>query len=291
MMTLSEWFLSEKIDTFAAVDTAKLPQRKPFLLSRVPQAQSAVFAAIPYYRAGETSNLSMYARGRDYHGLASRLGKEAATLLRQRYPSGTVMEFADHSPYPEVYGAAMAGIGVIGDNGLLITEKYSSFVFIFELVTDLPLSVWEAEGVPVSEGEIRRCEHCGACRRACPGGCLSENDQRDTCLSAITQKKTDLSEEEVRLMLHGRYIWGCDVCQEVCPYTARAMRNGTLETNVPYFCEQRIPMLTEKMLDDMSEEEYAVYAFSWRPKRVLRRNLELFAWAHGGEKPNGSRND
>lgn len=276
-MTLSEWFHTEQIDTFAAVDTAKLPPRKPYLLSRVPQAKSAVFAVIPYYRAGETSNLSMYARGRDYHGLATRLGRDAVELLRQRYPDSAVAEFADHSPYPEVYGAAMAGLGVIGDNGLLITEKYSSFVFIFELVSDLPPSAWAAEGVPVSDGGIRYCEHCGACRRACPGGCIGGENARDTCLSAISQKKTDLTEEEIRLLRRGRYIWGCDVCQDVCPHTARALRAGTLETRVPYFLAKRIPYLTEKMLSEMSEEEYAAYAFSWRPKRILRRNLALLA--------------
>jgi len=272
-MTLSDYFLSEGISTFASLPADAPPIVKPRLMARVDSARTAVFAAIPYYAEGGASNLAMFARGRDYHALAQRLAREASALLAERHPGCAAAGFADHSPYDEVAGAAMAGLGVIGDNGLLITERYSSYVFIFALITSLTAEELDAEEIPRGKGEIRLCAHCGACAAACPGGCIGAG--RASCLSAISQKKGELSEAEAAMLRAAPCAWGCDACQEACPHTAAARAAGTLDGAVPYFREARITHLTADAVRAMPDEEYQSYAFGWRRKEIMIRNLEI----------------
>ena len=104
------------------------------------------------------------------------------------------MGYGDHSPIDECHGAIISGLGVLGDNGLVINEKYGSYVFVADVICDVePEKLGE-----VSRYEIRRCEHCGICKSSCPTGilCGKGND----CLSAITQRKGELSDSEITLM-------------------------------------------------------------------------------------------
>ena len=84
----------------------------------------------------------------------------------------------------------------------------------------------------------RGCEDCGRCKTACPTGIL-RGEGKD-CLSAITQKKGELTHEEERLILENNTVWGCDACQSCCPYTIRAKARGTVYTPIPYFKEECI---------------------------------------------------
>lgn len=272
-MLLRDYFRDAGISLTAFLPADAPPVIRPHLLQSIPDVRTVLFAAIPYHVSEETSNLAMFARGRDYHAFARELGEGAAAVLRANHPDAACAAFADHSPYSEVAGAAMAGLGVIGDNGLLITEMHSSFVFIFELLTTLTPAEIEAEGIAPGDGVIRTCEHCGACRTACPGGCIGQD--RVSCLSAIGQKKGGLTEDEVRLLRSGEYAWGCDVCQTACPHTAKSMAAGTLDTAIPYFRENRLSVLTAETIEAMDAAAYAAYAFGWRPKEVLLRNLRL----------------
>lgn len=272
-MHLRDCFFAEGINQFAYLPADTLPVIHPHLLRALPDVSTVLFAAIPYYVSGETSNLAMFARGRDYHAFARTLGDKALCTLQQNFPQAKAAAFADHSPYHEVVGGAMAGLGVIGDNGLLITEKHSSFIFIFELLTTLTPAEMEAEGIPRGDGVIRHCAHCGACASACPGECIGRD--RATCLSAIGQKKGDLTEAEIRRFRTGEYAWGCDVCQSVCPHTLQAIRAGTIDTPIAYFRDKRLSVLTAEAIEAMDESAYEAYAFGWRPKEVMLRNLRI----------------
>jgi epoxyqueuosine reductase len=273
-MTLGTFLRTRGIELFAFLDAEAPPVVKPRLLSSVPDARTVLFAAIPYYTAErEDSNLARFARCLDYHTFAEELGKSCSDFLKHTYPDCRAAGFADHSPFAEVRGAAMAGLGLLGDHGLLITERYSSFVFLFELLTTLTPNEMEKEDIPRGSGIIRECEHCGACTAACPGGC--RNGDRSNCLSAITQKKGELSEREKALLRAAPFVWGCDRCQEVCPHTAAALAKGRAETEIPFFRRERIGTLTHEILETMTDEEYSRYAFGWRKKEVMRRNLRL----------------
>jgi epoxyqueuosine reductase QueG len=149
---------------------------------------------------------------------------------------------------------------MIGDNGMLITEKYSSYVFIGEIITDLPLPIER-------EYNISRCEGCGRCKKACPICDIGE------CLSALTQKKGELTEEQVGLMKDVNTVWGCDECQKCCPYN----KNISL-TEIDFFADKRQQKLTKELLDAMSDEEFKQRAYSWRGKKTIERNLEKLGY-------------
>ncbi len=269
-MTLGECFLHSKIDLFAALPIEAVPIRLPRLLRDAPWGKTVIFAAIPYAAPdAPDANLARFARVRDYHAFAAALTKELCMCIPETRACG----FADHSPFDEVEGACLASLGVRGDNGLLITEKYSSYVFLYTLVTECTLAQLIAEGIPTGEEKKRECLHCGACRRACPGGCIGAG--RDTCLSHLNQKKGVLTEAETSLLLRGAYAWGCDACQEACPYTKMARERGTLLSEIPYFREEILTRVTADDIAAMSAETYKSYAFGWRPKEVLLRNLTL----------------
>ncbi len=274
MPTLAEFFCAEKITLFSHLPIESVPQRVPRLLSDFPAPRTVVFAAIPYWTADVPgANLARFARVRDYHAFAAGLGAGAAACLGQRYPAARIRAFADHSPFDEVLGAAAAGIGILGDHRLLITEPYSSYVFLFTLVTDLPSAAVTAEGIPEGCGEVRTCEHCGACRRACPGGCTG--DDRTSCASAISQKKGELTEREMEILRKSPAAWGCDACADACPHTKAARSAGTIGTEIPYFRDHVLLKITPADVAAMSEEQYKSYAFGWRKKDVLTRNLTI----------------
>ncbi len=235
------------------------------------QPQSVIVFAVPYY-AGQFPgrNLSLYALAKDYHLYFRKLSEALREELASLWPAASFAFFADASPLDEREAAARAGLGVIGEHSLLITEKYASFVFLGEILTDLPYS----EIGTRDDFSIRRCEGCGRCLSACPrkGG---------ECLSALTQKKGELSEQEKERVREGGLLWGCDTCQLVCPHAANAQI-----TPVDFFREDLLLVLTEEGLLSMSEEEFSKRAFSWRGRKPLLRNLALFS----GEKADKHEN-
>lgn len=242
---------------------------RPYLLTQkeIPLSGSAVIFAIPYHSpACENTerNLSRYAVGKDYHLFVKQLADQILPTLLTEFPTAHFALFADHSPIDEREAAAKCGLGVIGKHGLLITKPYSSYVFLGELVTDIPLP----SDIHATHA-IELCEGCGACLSACPyaGGEFSE------CLSALTQKKGTLSAEEEHALKQYQTVWGCDICQEVCPHTKAALRNGTLSSPIPFFNSKPIPHVTYNGICEMSDREFSERAYAWRGRQVILRNL------------------
>lgn len=266
---LSQFFESEHIAAYAALDFADTALTRPYLVERLDFApQTAILFLAPYY-AGETENLSRYAAPRDYHLYMKGLFARFSAALAEAQPCIHAAGFADHSPINEREAAASAGLGILGDNGLIIHERYGSFVFIGEILTD---------AIPTACGAIppispRRCEGCGACRAACPTGILRGDGEK--CLSAITQQKAPLSDEEIALLKRAGTAWGCDDCQTACPHNIRAIRKGSALTPISFFREERIPEITPAILEGMSEADFAARAFSFRGRAVLERNLKI----------------
>lgn len=256
---------------WGAVETARLPL-SPAAAERMealcPSPRTVFVAAWPYFTGETAGNLSVYARGRDYHKVLRERLEALCRTLREAWPGRTFVPGVDASPVPEREAAWRSGLGIRGKNGLFILPPYGSYVFLSTILTDLPCPVPPGEEAP-------ECVSCGACEAACPGGALQEGGfDPERCLSALTQKRGELTRGEAALLESHPYIWGCDVCQTVCPYNRTAK-----VAPLPEFLEGYRASLTEEELEGLSgrafRERFGSYAFAWRGAAVLRRNLSL----------------
>ncbi|NLN55905.1 MAG: epoxyqueuosine reductase [Clostridiales bacterium] len=226
-------------------------------------AKTVVIFAVPY----KTNNtpvddyqMSEYARVYDYHKKFDNIFQKLIPDLQQLFPENVFLAFTDHSPVNEKLAAAGAGLGVIGKNTLLITEKYGSYVFLGEIITDLEIES--------TEGEILSCADCGICKKVCPAGAIGEKSfDVSKCLSNISQK-TKKTETEKLLLQNKRIVWGCDICQQSCP-----MNRNKGKTDDSYFTEGYISDLSFDLIHSMTDEEFSKYPFSWRNKKVILDNI------------------
>lgn len=278
--------LQEVFSTLVGLPCAALPLSecrivRPYLLDRcgIGDTGTALLTAVPYLIAADARdparNISLYAVPRDYHGYITQLTDGILPALREAFPGAAFGLFADHAPIAEVNAAARAGLGVRGRNGLLITPEYGSFVFITELITDLPYEAVTGRERPAFPDEPPACPGCGRCAAACPRGvCGSADGDKSHCLSALTQKKGALTAEEEAIIAQAPLAWGCDDCQIVCPLN-RAALSGGHDTPLAYFREGRLTCLSPAVLDGMTDEEFQSRAYAWRGRAVIRRNLML----------------
>ena len=259
---ISSLLEGEGIDLFGVLPISDCKILKPYLLERSGiSSGTAIVIAAPYLVDDAVEpNISRYAIPRDYHLFYKELFDRLIPVLKKEYPENKFAGFADHSPIDEIHAAAKCSLGVIGKHGLLITEKYSSFVFIATIFTDAVLGC--------TVGEIHKCESCGICQRDCPVD-LSKSE----CLSAITQKKGELTSTDVCLMKKHNTAWGCDICQMSCPHTKAAMKDGSIYTSIPFFANDRTPVLTYETIAKMSDDQFSERSYSWRGRSVILRNL------------------
>lgn len=262
---IAEFFKKENIEYYAAIDYADVLEINPGLRERQNiNAKSVIIFLLPYY-SGETENLSRYAASLDYHIIIKNVAGRLSDLLRDLYPSSCAVGFGDHSPIDERGAALISGLGILGENGLLINEKYGSYVFIADVITDIPAELLGA-GKPIP---VSKCEGCGLCKKMCPTGIL--RNESTECLSAITQKKGELSEEEIDMMIKFNTVWGCDICQSVCPHN-----KNPRATPIEFFKKDRIEYLTSEVLDAMDKEVFSKRAFAWRGRKTVERNLKYY---------------
>ena len=272
-----DWFVQdacfrENICCYAVIEFCHCRVINPRLLAKVPfEPRTAIIFLFPYL-ASDPKNISRYASGGDYHYYASEFFRMNMPVLRLHSGGHQFVGFCDHSPIDERHAAATAGLGMIGDNGMLIHPQYGSFVFVAEWLTDTPPECFTT----VEPQPIKGCDHCGACARACPAANLPEFSRRK-CISAITQKKGELTEQEIELLKKGGSVWGCDICQNVCPYNVQLLqeRKGT---PIRFFGRHQIHCMTTDELSRMSDEEFSLRAYSYRKREVLERNLKLLGY-------------
>ncbi len=237
---------------------------------RLPQnARSVIVCLLGYYAGERAHNISRYAWARDYHVLAEELLSPAVQQMREIWPAQAFSFFTDNSPIREVTAARLAGLGFVGNNGLLISPVYGTYHFIAEIVTDL----WLEPSMPMESG----CEACRRCLDACPAGALSPAGvDKSRCRSHITQKKGELTDWEQQQVQKGGLAWGCDICNEVCPYNRPPKR-----TDIPAFCQELDGMIREENLPRLIKER----AFGYRGIKVLQRNLRIIKRKASGGGP------
>ena len=249
------------VSAAGAVEFCKLKplmseRNKQRLLSKIEDPKSVIALLFPYYADSKPGNISLYARGVDYHiVLKDRLAQICAALTR-RFFGNLFLPFADTSPINEVAAAVLSGAALRGQNGLAICPKHGSYVFVGVIVTDLEIKC---------AGEERQCQGCGKCIAACPTGALKHGGP-ERCLSHITQKKAALSEFEKAAITANKMVWGCDACQRVCPHNSHPE-----PTQIDEFKQNLIYNLSAKVI---AAGGLQFRAFMWRGEGVLLRNLE-----------------
>ncbi|MCB9557526.1 MAG: tRNA epoxyqueuosine(34) reductase QueG [Deltaproteobacteria bacterium] len=194
-------------------------RRDPRLL--LPDAQSAVVLAMAYSggsdpatRPGE-GRVARYARGQDYHRLLRQRIEQLVAALRERYLEPLSYRVAvDSAPLLERELAEAAGLGFIGKNTMLITPGIGSYTVLGTLLLSIAL--------PANERQPSRCGSCDLCLKACPTAALVSERQLDArrCISYLTIEKRGEISPELRRQI-GDWVFGCDICQEVCPFNAR----------------------------------------------------------------------
>ncbi|RFA30459.1 tRNA epoxyqueuosine(34) reductase QueG [Alkalilimnicola ehrlichii] len=155
--------------------------------------------------------IARYARGRDYHKLIRKRLQHLATRLEQEVGMFGYRVFVDSAPVLEKALARNAGLGWIGKNTLLINSRAGSYFFLGEIYTDLPL--------PVDEPASEHCGSCRACLDICPTKAIVAPYQLDArlCISYLTIESHQAIPEDLRPHI-GNRIFGCDDCQQVCPW-------------------------------------------------------------------------
>ncbi len=184
-----------------------------------PQAGEArAQARQPLPPHAESLRVARYAQGRDYHNALLKRARKLAAWLRRA--GAQVYAEADAGAVAEKAWAMEAGLGWIGKNGLLIHEKFGSWLLLGALVTDLKLAPDRPHG--------DRCGECRACIPACPTDAIREGRliDSDRCLAFHTIESRAPIPPALAARAGGR-VFGCDACQEACPWNRRA-REGTL---------------------------------------------------------------
>lgn len=217
--------------------------------------------------------------GIDYHDiLRERLERLVQFIRKEAAFLGEEVRFkpqVDTGELIDVAAAQRAGLGFIGRNGLLITEEYGSFVYLGEIVTNIEFEVDE----PVPFG----CGDCTRCITACPTKALLGDGRMNAqkCLSYQTQTKDFIPEEYRKKM--GNVIYGCDICQLVCPYNKGKdfHFHEEMEPEPEVVFPKLKPML--ELSNKEFKQQFGHLAGSWRGKKPLQRNA-IIALANLGDR-------
>ena len=229
--------------------------------------KSAIVCLFPYYvEHSGPSNLSRYTWGTDYHLVINEYLEKLIEKLQKMNTSAQFSIHCDTSPLADRYMAYLAGLGFYGKNNCFISPKWGSYVVIGTILTTLEFE----PNTPLDQS----CMGCNRCITACLGQCLGHDEFKyDTCKSYLTQKKGDLTNEEETIIGKTPLVFGCDVCQEVCPHNQNIRTTPIPEFQhvEPYIDINELETLTNKEF----KAKYGNWAFSWRGKKILIRNQNI----------------
>lgn len=239
---LDAWLDTGKHGEMTYLDTQRQVKKDP---SRVLAGAKSVIVVLDAYAtrqdpsqadtSDESGRIARYARGRDYHKTLKRRlyalsDRISAELSPPRAEDGSpgVRSFVDTAPVMERQLAARAGLGAIGKHTLLIHPRWGSWFFLGGILTTLELPA-ESRVVP------DLCGGCTKCIDACPTGAIKPYSVDATrCISYLTiEHRSDIDPEVHGAMRDAGYVFGCDICQEVCPHNQPLPASSARVTSIP----------------------------------------------------------
>ncbi|MDX2084988.1 MAG: tRNA epoxyqueuosine(34) reductase QueG [Candidatus Melainabacteria bacterium] len=238
------------------------------------------FSPLPENPQPDAVKIARYALGRDYHKVLKKRLKKLLKTLQAEFPGLQGRALTDSAPIMEKALAIRAGLGWMGKNGNLLTKDYGSWLFLGELLLNVPV---EAEPVRPSP------DYCGTCNRcivACPTQAIVSPTVVDAnrCIAywTIEHKGPDIPTEIASQM--AGWVFGCDICQEVCPWNER-FAQPTQEADFLPRAWNQTPTASELMaLDEEAFHQRYVGSSLQRARRSgLQRNVA--AWLRHSSQP------
>lgn len=239
----------------------------------VPGARSVITLLFDYYpsetQSPDAPKIAKYAWGADYHYVIKDKLHQLLAFIKENIGNVDGRGFVDSAPVLERSWAVNSGLGWVGKNGNLLTRNSGSFFFIATLITDLEL-------VPDAPFATDHCGTCTRCMDACPTQAIVSPSEVDgsKCISYFTiELKDELIPDEFRSKMNG-WMFGCDVCQDVCPWNRFAQpHQETMFKPIP-----EVLNLTagdwEAMTEDVFKKTFKTSPMS-RPKwKGIQRNLK-----------------
>ncbi len=263
---LSQGFHAEKAYLERSPETRANP------LKLMPEARSVISATLNYYTPqtlpeSQFYKVSRYAYGKDYHKVLTAKLSLIKDFILENTSGKNCMFFVDSSPIFEKAWAKRAGLGWIGKNTLLLNQNTGSFHFIGTIITDIEL-----------EYDDVNPEHCGTCTKcidACPTNALNplEIDVR-RCISNLTMDPRKDIPQEYKGKLEN-YIYGCDICQTVCPWNAKL--EETKEND--FMPSAELLEMTKEDWENITEEKFGKLFSDTAVLKIkhiiLKRNIDF----------------
>ena len=243
----------------------------------MPAARVAVVTLTNYFHGpadpglvpggGSSARVAQYAWSADYHRVLGRRLERLADSLREVVPGAATRCYVDAGPVPERELAQRAGLGWIGKNMMLIHPVLGSFTFIGVVLTDADLA-------PDLPFDVDRCGSCRRCLDACPTDAFAAPRELDArrCIAYLTIEKRDAFTEAERAMV-GDWVFGCDICQDVCPWNVKFARAAT-DPELVSRADLRAPDLAALLAMDDAEfqRHYSDTPFTRAGAAGMRRN-------------------
>ncbi|MBM7600246.1 epoxyqueuosine reductase [Virgibacillus halotolerans] len=251
----------------------------------LPEAQSIISIAVAYPsrmedppRSTKEARRGIFARaswGIDYHVVLKERLKKLEAFIKDKFPDAENKLMVDTGELSDRAVAERAGIGFSGKNTSIITPEFGSYVYLGEMITNIPFIPDE----PLEDS----CGECTKCLDACPTGALVQGGQLNAqrCIAFLTQTK-DFLPDEFRTKI-GNRVYGCDTCQVVCPRNKQIdfHNHPELEPDPEVVKPKLKPML--RLSNRQFKETFGHLSGSWRGKKPLQRNA-LLALGHYKDK-------
>jgi epoxyqueuosine reductase len=238
----------------------------------VEGAKSVVSLLLNYYppekQEPQTYQISKYAYGQDYHFVIKDKLKSLLQYIREEIGQVDGRAFVDSAPVLDKAWAKKSGLGWVGKNANLITPQVGSFYFIAELILDLDLAY---------DGPIK--DYCGTCTKcldACPTGAITEPYVVDgsRCISYYTIELKEKIPQEVKGKF-GDWVFGCDICQDVCPWNRFARPHSEQAFNINPALQHLSREAWQEMTEDVFRELFHKSAVKRTGFNGLMRNIDF----------------